>query len=280
MLINEMKKRFGISRRAIDGYIQLGLIKEGIDYDTDGARGQRDFKPDGVRKVQIIQLLNETGNPLKEIKGLLDSPTENGLEKMIDTALDQLEEEKTQIIGKIRYLNIIKATFSEPDEVMEQMTQIDISRFFTEKVDFEAAKKARAAQYSVLANADEEGLQFIRELLQLLPYIHYIGKSKGLETNDPIVIKRVEMLADKAISIGLLDQYTENMSPEYIKEISDCIDKQRYGVLDYLGFTEETEEIAEIAEQIEDICGSGAWDHIKRSIQDHMNRIEEEYDDE
>lgn len=99
MLIGELSKQLNISKHTIRHYEELGLIY--ADAQKAGTRIYKDYRPDTVERLEMIEEGKAFGLSLKKIKPLLDLFMENKLSEAQSKKIvvEQLASVETQIAG-------------------------------------------------------------------------------------------------------------------------------------------------------------------------------------
>ena len=88
MSLMSLCKDYGLSRRAIQGYEKIGLIRP----DSKTSRGYLIYKEKTIRRILLIRYFQNIGYHLKEIKDFIDKPNEV-LKEKIRSKIKKLEED-------------------------------------------------------------------------------------------------------------------------------------------------------------------------------------------
>ncbi len=124
MLINEVSKTTGLTKKAIEYYTQQGLIAPHIL-----KNGYRDFSHDDIERLHKIFILRRLGVGTEDIKTVLSGETKSALQAIsIRKELDlQREQAKKFILDELNSGKIYS-------EVRAQLEAIDQSQTITEKL--------------------------------------------------------------------------------------------------------------------------------------------------
>lgn len=102
MTLREVCQVTGVSRRAIQGYEQAGLVAATARND----RGYLLYDEESRRRIQQIKLFQDLGFSVKEIAGIIDAPKEE-LKEALAAKISALQEKGERIevlIDKARRL--------------------------------------------------------------------------------------------------------------------------------------------------------------------------------
>lgn len=102
MTLREVCQVTGVSRRAIQGYEQAGLVAA----TARNERGHLLYDEKSVERICRIKLFQDLGFSVKEITGIIDAPKQQlkeAVERKI-SALEEKGEEIERLIGKARQL--------------------------------------------------------------------------------------------------------------------------------------------------------------------------------
>ncbi len=94
--LRELCEREGVSRRAVQGYEALGLVRSS----GKNKMGYLLYDEDAERRVHQIRRLQEVGFSLKTIKAVIDAPNQVMLEALQNRAA-ALEREYEQVDEKL-----------------------------------------------------------------------------------------------------------------------------------------------------------------------------------
>ena len=136
MTVHEVSKLTGISIRTLQYYDKIGLFPP-ADY-TDS--GYRLYDEKALSRLQIILLFRELEFPLKDIKGIIDSPDfdrNKALEQQIKL-LEMKKEHLENLILLARGMKLLGVKY------MENKQKTDFKAFDTTKID-EYAEQAKAS---------------------------------------------------------------------------------------------------------------------------------------
>ena len=128
MTVNEVSKLSGISVRTLHYYDQIGLLHP----DRVSDAGYRLYGQNSLERLQQILLFRQLEFPLKEIKGIIDSPDFNR-EEALDQQIQMLTLQQEHLSGLIDLALEIKKN---------GVNKMDFKPFDTSKLD-EYAKDAK-----------------------------------------------------------------------------------------------------------------------------------------
>lgn len=186
MTVHEVSKLAGVSIRTLHHYDRIGLL-----YPTEVTEaGYRLYDDTALERLQCILLFRELEFPLKEIKGILDSPSfdrNKALEQQI-TLLEMKREHLENLIGLAREIKTIG------------VSKLDFKAFDTKKME-EYARQARESWGQTAAYQEYEqksagrSPQEERQLgIGLMGIIAEFGKMKESDPADEAVQTQVEKL--------------------------------------------------------------------------------------
>lgn len=128
MTVHEVSRRTGVSIRALHHYDRIGLLPPS---DVTEA-GYRLYDDTALERLQCILLFKELGFPLKEIRGILDSPVFDR-NRALDQQIALLQMKKEHLENLIDLACGIKMT---------GVKKLNFAAFDTKKID-EYAKQAK-----------------------------------------------------------------------------------------------------------------------------------------
>ena len=129
MKISELGKLSGLSVRTLRYYDEIGLLKPGEVKES----GYRCYGGEAVERLSQIMFFRELGFPLKDIRGILESPSFDR-----NTALEQQIE-----LLKLKREHLDNLITLAEGAVMLGMSRVDFKAFDTRKID---AYMARAKE--------------------------------------------------------------------------------------------------------------------------------------
>lgn len=124
MLINEVKKETGLSKKAINYYIDKGLIKPKILENS-----YRDFDQEMLESLKKIKIYRKLGFSIEEIKKLLADPKASYLRRK---SLEKIEEIKnlqaeSQILEKL-------AGGEDIEKISREVESLDLKRNLNDRL--------------------------------------------------------------------------------------------------------------------------------------------------
>ena len=204
--IQEVCKLTGASRRALQGYNEIGLLKPTAKNEA----GHWLYDDSAIRKITLIQILNESGYTRNKIKEIFNSPQKT-LDDAFISAEKKLEEKRREIDCMITFLRAITIFDTYPESVQEILVKTpplepNYDKCKTDIMDI-------FSSYPDL-NADE-----IEIMMQLGIRFSVIGMMKDKGYDDPEVMDCAENFFDFLNDILLDDEkYKGNTVAELIKE--------------------------------------------------------------
>ncbi len=121
MKVSELSKLSGLSVRTLHYYDEIGLLKPG---EVSGA-GYRSYGEEAVERLSQVMFFRELGFPLKDIRGILESPSFDR-----NAALEQQIE-----LLKLKREHLDNLITLAEGAVMLGMSRVDFKAFDTRKID-------------------------------------------------------------------------------------------------------------------------------------------------
>lgn len=90
--LQEIYNTLGITRRVIQGYEEIGLVKAA----DKNKYGYLLYGEDEIKRIQKVKLYQEFGFKLKEIKNLIDAPN-HIVKAALERRVDELKEEHKKL---------------------------------------------------------------------------------------------------------------------------------------------------------------------------------------
>lgn len=188
MTVHEVSELTGVSIRALHHYDEIGLLPPTEVTES----GYRLYDDTALYRLQCIMLFKELEFPLKQIKGILDSPSfdrNRALEQQI-TLLEMKKEHLENLIDLARGIKAIG------------VRKLDFTAFDTRKID-EYAKRAKESwgqtpayrefEEKSAGRTDEENRKLSVEFMAVLAKF---GSMQELEPSDERVQAQVKKLQD------------------------------------------------------------------------------------
>lgn len=186
--VKEVSKLTGVSIRTLHYYDSIGLLHPTKTTES----GYRLYDDTALERLQNILLFRELQFPLKEIKGILNSPQfdrNKALEQQI-TLLQLKKEHLENLIDLARGIKMIG------------VKKLDFSAFDTKKLD-EYAKQAKASygQTKEYKEFEEKSKNWTKEdvaniNMEFMEIFVEFGKMRDKEAADEAVQEQVERLQD------------------------------------------------------------------------------------
>lgn len=188
MTIKQVSELTGVSVRTLQYYDQIGLLPPAKYTDA----GYRLYDDSALERLQQVLLFRELEFPLKEIKGILESPAFDR-SKALERQIELLEMKKQHLEDLILYARGVK---------MIGVKAMNLKVFDRSKID-EYAKQAKeewsgTAAYSEFEAKDSRRSDSEREELQeaLLEIFAEFGTMRGKSADSPEVQMQVKKLQD------------------------------------------------------------------------------------
>ena len=186
--VKEVSKLTGVSIRTLHYYDSIGLLHPTKTTES----GYRLYDDTALERLQHILLFRELQFPLKEIKGILNSPQfdrNKALEQQI-TLLELKKEHLENLIDLARGIKMIG------------VKKLDFSAFDTKKLD-EYAKQAKASygQTEEYKEFEEKSKNWTKEdvaniNMEFMGIFVEFGKMRDKEPTDEVVQELVKRLQD------------------------------------------------------------------------------------
>lgn len=171
MLINELAKLSGVSKRALRYYDEIGLLTPS---DT-GDNGYRQYSTTDIDRLQQILFYRELDFKLDEIKQILDAPDFNVTEALKGQH-EMLERKRNYLDGLIATIqNTIQVMEGEKTMTNEQKFEAfknkmieDNDKQYGEEILEKYGEEQVLASYGKLKNMTEEQYESVNKLEQML----------------------------------------------------------------------------------------------------------------
>ena len=188
MTVHEVSGRTGVSIRALHHYDRIGLLPPSQVTEA----GYRLYDDTALERLQCILLFRELGFPLKEIRGILDSPVFDR-NRALDQQIALLQMKKDHLENLIDLACGIKMT---------GVKKLDFAVFDTKKID-EYAKQAKETwgQTPAYREFQEKSAGRTREQerqlsLELMGILAGFGRIKESNPSGEAAQERVQELKD------------------------------------------------------------------------------------
>lgn len=234
--VNEVSKLTGVSVRALRHYDAIGLLKPAAVTEA----GYRLYDDAALLRLQQILLFRELEFPLKEIKGILESPNfdrNRALEQQI-TLLTLKKEHLENLIDMARGIQMIG------------VNKMDFTAFDTSKID------AYAAEAKALYGQTAE-------------YKEFLQKSEG-RTNEENQRLNVQMMAIFA-EFGTMRECSpaSEQAQSQVKRLREFITEYFYSCSDatLLGLSKMYAGGGKLTENIDKAGGEGTAEFVYQAVQ-------------
>ena len=171
MLINELAKLSGLSKRALRYYDEIGLLTPS---DT-GDNGYRQYNVTDIDRLQQILFYRELDFKLEEIQRILDAPDFN-VNEALRKQHEMLEQKRNYLDGLIITIqNTIQVMEGEKVMTNEQKFEAfknkmieDNDKQYGEEIRGKYGEEQVLASYGKLKNMTEEQYESVNQLEQML----------------------------------------------------------------------------------------------------------------
>lgn len=242
--ISEVCKLTGVTRRTLQEYDKIGLLKHTAE--TDG--GYWLYDDHAIETLMVIHVFVEVGYKREEIKRILES---ENLEAEYDTLISILEEKKKRIEGMINLVKGLKKLLKLPAPVVKVLSKLDCVEI-CRKENFSDFLEQYVNNLSELE--EEDYLHYVNFLYELVA----IGllKDKNIDSQD---VRN----CFKEFACSVWDLMTEDEEFSLTPEEFNSMSQEEFGnaVAEVCAsFMDDPDMEILLDEQ----CGQGAADFIKK----------------
>ena len=168
--LSEVCKITGLSRRALQGYDQMGLLSPTAKTEA----GYWLYDDEAIKKLIVIKIFTEAGYTREHVKELLDAPVIN-LANEYDLLVSALREEQRHIEGIIRTIRLFKIESQLSDSARTALQEIDSLVAYGQR-DFSTCFGSLVSEASKL---DSELDAHEMEMFMLFWYSLIVGKRQN-----------------------------------------------------------------------------------------------------
>lgn len=256
---SDVCKMFGITRKTLRGYIEIGLIRP---TDKTGA-GYWLYDDDSLKTLAFIQLMLACGYKRKEIKDKFVGAQEIDLKDEYKKAIEILEQKKEKISAMINSLKF-NLDFMEntPSHLLYAIQKVNSDEYFQRKNFTERLSAARLS-IDCWNKIQELGLKIDMNhpLIQAEFELICLGWLKKEDINSTDV-QTVAARFEGCVWNYLIQEEDENEIEEILNGITDTEFENNM-------MTECMEFLEMLKEQIDMECGPGAQEFIENVLKQH-----------
>ncbi|WBW97811.1 MerR family transcriptional regulator [Oceanirhabdus sp. W0125-5] len=233
MRINEVKKKTGLTKKAIDYYEERGLIKT-----NRSDNGYREYNEDHIQRLKEISMLRKLDFSINEIKDIIRSSDRRNKLKLINDKILDKEALLLKVKRQEKYLHSLMSS----DYTYEKIDEI------SNKIDFEEKKNGEYIKNTLL--------RVFPEMLGDFMVVHF-----GRYLNEPIDTKEKEIAWLEIVDF--LDNIEDfNIPKEFLEAFKDGNDFNAISEID-----EKAQQTMKAAIKGDQNAIGG----IKKNVEDYMN---------
>lgn len=210
--ISEVCRLVGVTRRALQGYDEIGLLK----HTDETPAGYWLYNEQALNKLVLIRIFVEIGYSRSHIKEILNNP-DLDLKKEYSVAIEALQYKKEKIDQMINLLEVNKEILSLPTSVTRPLEKIDVKKVFHNASFSELTKK----NMELLSKTAVPNKNEIRQQIRWMVPLMEIGYLNGEDPTSPEVQGLIEPFLDAIIELAEEDD--ENIFLEGKGKIPDDI---------------------------------------------------------
>lgn len=251
--LSEVCKLVGVTRRTLQEYDQIGLLKPTDK--TDAGYWLYDNK--AIQKLIFIQIFIEAGYKRKDIKKIIESPQLDVMAEY-DKTIEVLLEKRKRIDGMINSIRTIQNVARVPEPSLRALNKINLDRIYEQK-DF---KKCLDESILNAANYDEADIEESNLYIPFWYQLIAIGCLMDETPDSQTVQECVQSYHDYLMEKLLEEDETEDMDECTEKDVAKLLQE----------FTQEMFKDEEILEMITSQCGDEAADFIGKALQMYTDK--------
>ena len=244
--LSEVCKITGLSRRALQGYDQMGLLSPTAKTEA----GYWLYDDEAIKKLIVIKIFTEAGYTREHVKELLDAPVIN-LANEYDLLVSALREEQRHIEGIIRTIRLFKIESQLSDSARTALQEIDSLVAYGQR-DFSTCFGSLVSEASKL---DSELDAHEMEMFMLFWYSLIVV---GLVTQ-----RNDEDATGNAIS-ECFDHF-QNMISSFDKESEAEFEEAEYREM-FADFVSGLVSQDDTSHALEEMCGNGSKRRIVKAV--------------
>lgn len=194
--ISEVCRLVGVTRRALQGYDEIGLLK----HTDETPAGYWLYNEQALNKLVLIRIFVEIGYSRSHIKEILNK-SDLDLKKEYAVAIESLQHKKEKIDQMISCLEMYKKIFSLPSSATQPLAKINVKKAFR-NISFAELQRKNMELLSQKEAPDEDeirqGIRFGFPLME-------IGYLNGEDPTSPEVQGLMEPFLDAIIELSAED---------------------------------------------------------------------------
>ena len=197
--LSEVCRKIGVTRRTLQGYNELGLVKPSAKTEA----GYWLYDEESIGKLAIIQVFVEIGYKRAQIKKILSRPDLN-LKREFEVAIEALQNKKTKIDEMIALLRGYEIILSLPDSVVRPLMEVDLRKIY-QNISFSGAIRKTMGYISKTGQVNESEFHWAVLLTAKLLEIGYLN---GEDPSSKSVQDQIDSILD--ILVDLFSEQDEN----------------------------------------------------------------------
>lgn len=237
--LSEVCKAIGVTRRALQGYDEIGLLNPSKKTDA----GYWLYNDEAVAKLLFIQILVEAGYERKDIKIFLEDP-QFDWKQPLDQLIAILTKKKDRLQGLINTVKIMNIGIQMPKSVKKAFSDIDITDAFKRK---SLAKYLDEASNAITDLDDVDSEEF-KQLAPFWTFLGMLGYYRNMDVASTEVQACVKSIYD----------WLNTMEPTSTEEFSD-------GMIELIADNE-------ISAMLDEQIGEGTASFIAEAVCTYCNR--------
>lgn len=241
--LSEVCKIVGVSRRALQGYENMGLLKPTSKTEA----GYWLYDDAAIEKLMLIKIFVEVGYDRKTIKSILESPRLDLIAEF-DRVVETLQKKQKEIAGMINTVKSLKMTVKLSDNTLRVINNVDVARIYNDK------SFASCLEESIVDNSEIDGADF-EEAEDYIPFMYNL-LAVGYLLGEPENSDLVQNTVNEAYKCLL----------EITEDFDDDLNKGEQIEL-FEEFVIDTLDTPEVKSFFDQHCGYGASSYVVRAAQ-------------
>ncbi len=255
--LREVCKITGVSRRALQGYNEIGLLEP---TEIGKSSGYWYYDDAAIMKLMTIQVFSEVGYKRKEIKEFIDEPLPVVDEK-VEHARAALSQKKRQIEGLLSLLKILRAVTRMPESMASKVTMIRLDDLI-EGESFAGLLQQTAER---LTREDKEEQLEYECMMQFGVDLFLLGLLNHNPVRDPDVLRQARELFQH-----MMDYMVDFARTGDLAEAADITDREWIGFI--LELINEIMQDPELTEYLDEKYGPGSMDFAREAVNYYVTR--------
>lgn len=240
--LSEVSKITGLTRRALQGYDEMGLVPPTAKTEA----GYWLYDDEAVRKLIVVKIFTEAGYTRARVKEILSSSSAD-LAQEYDRLIDYLKEEQRRIVGTLRAVRLFKIESQLSEPARAALKRIDFDDAFTDQ-DFSSHLVELIAGGSRL---DCKIDAYERELFALFWYSLVVVAIESSDTDSARCLEAIDESYDHFMRImGSIGGFPDRPPAD------------RKTAAAYSNFLVSFVSKDDIAQALDNICGEGSGKRI------------------